>query len=194
MSLLQATSIRANGYAQAESPGGRMTESEGGTQWYLLRSKTGQERRAHEHVKRIARDTLLPFTQVRVRRGDHIVTSVTPLFACYLFAQLDFEGEYHNLRYTRGLCGVVSFAGEPATVPEQIIGELQSRCAGGPIELPERRFLSGERVRILEGPFREFEGIFERYLSGPERVAVLLSVMGVGARAVSSSSMIVAVH
>jgi hypothetical protein len=35
---------------------------------------------------------------------------------------------------------------------------------------------------VIDEPFRQFEGIFERHLLGPERVAVLLSAMGAGVR------------
>jgi hypothetical protein len=30
---------------------------------------------------------------------------------------------------------------------------------------------------VVEGPFRGFEAIFERYLSGAERIAILLSAI-----------------
>ena len=30
---------------------------------------------------------------------------------------------------------------------------------------------------VLDGPFRQFEAIFDGYLTGAERVAVLLSIM-----------------
>jgi hypothetical protein len=33
---------------------------------------------------------------------------------------------------------------------------------------------------VVEGPFRGFEAIFQRYLSGAERVAILLSVVESG--------------
>jgi hypothetical protein len=58
------------------------------------------------------------------------------------------------------------------------------------VELPVRRLVAGERVVVIDGPFRQFEGIFERHLSGPERVAILLSVMGAGARAVLPAHMV----
>jgi transcription antitermination factor NusG len=40
----------------------------------------------------------------------------------------------------------------------------------------------GQSVRIVEGPFRQFEGIFERHYSGTERVAILLSAIKGSAR------------
>lgn len=160
-------------------------------EWYLLRTKAGEERLAQDQVSRLAAEVLLPLIKVHVRRWNQIVESIAPLFPGYLFARFDLDGEYSRLRYTRGMRGVVCFGEEPAVVPERIIGELKQRCAQGPVELPRRRFSAGERVMVVDGPFRQVEGLFERYLSGAERVAILLSVLGVGARAMVPASMVV---
>ncbi len=162
------------------------------TEWYLLRTKAGEERRAREHLARIADEALLPLLKVRVRRWGRMAESVAPLFPCYLFAKLDLEREFGHLRYTRGVRELVRFGDQPAVVPEWIVTDLRRRCADGPVELPPRMLSAGERVRVIEGPLRDFEGVFERYLSGPERVGILLSMMGSGARAVMPANMIVA--
>ncbi len=160
--------------------------------WYLLRTKAGQERRVEAQVRRIADEVLLPLTKSRVRRLDRLVESVTPLFPCYLFAWFDFQREWRNLRSVRGLQGMVRFGGEPAVVPECMIGELKQRCAQGPVELVHRAFLPGESVKVVDGPLWDLEGIFERRLSGSERVAILLSLMG-GTRVLLPASMVVSV-
>jgi transcriptional antiterminator RfaH len=159
-------------------------------EWYLLRTKAGEERRANAHLARFADETFLPLMKGRVRRWGKQVDVIVPLFACYLFAVFDLEREYNHVRHTSGVQYVVQYGGESAVVPESIIRELKARCARGPIEIPKRKFLAGETVRVVGGPFREFEGIFERNLSGPERVAILLSAMGAGARVVMPSSMV----
>lgn len=164
-----------------------------GMNWHSLRTRAGEEQAARSQVSRLAADVLLPLSKVRVRRRTRLVASVAPLFPCYMFALLDFEREYARLRYTRGLRGVVCFGDQPAVVPEWLIGELKQRCEHGPVELPERMFVPHERVMVIDGPFREFEGIFQRYLSGSERVAILFSTIGAGVRAVLPASMIVPV-
>lgn len=162
-------------------------------EWYLLRTKAGEERRAEAHLSRLVADVLAPLMKVRVRRWGRMVESVAPLFPCYLFAQLDLEREYRQVRYARGVRELPRFGAQPAVVPEWIIGEIKQRCVGGPLELPKRPLVPDERVIVIDGPFREFEGIFERYLSGQERVAILFSMMGAGARAVLPANMVVPV-
>lgn len=159
-------------------------------EWYLLRTKAQEERRAHGSLSRFAPEVLLPLTKVRVRRWGQMVESIAPLFPTYLFALVDLELHYGYVRYARGVRGIVSFGAQPAVVSEWIISELKQRCSRGPVELPRRPLLPKQGVMIIDGLFREFEGIFERYLSGPERVAVLLSVMGCGARVVLPAGMV----
>ena len=57
------------------------------------------------------------------------------------------------------------------------------------IEILQPPFDNGQPVRVVDGPFRGFDAIFDRYLSGPERVAILLNtVQSVGLRVVLSAS------
>jgi len=164
--------------------------SGGGTQWYLVRTKAGEERRANAHLILFAAESFLPLMKARVRRYSKLVEVIVPLFACYLFAMFDLEREYNHVRHTSGVQYVVQYGDRPAVVPERIVQELKARCAGGPIELPRQKFIAGETVRVVGGPFRDFEGIFERDLSGSERVAILLAMLGGDTRVVLPASMV----
>ena len=116
-----------------------------------------------------------PNRQVHVRRWGKLVPSIAPLFPCYLFALMGISSDYSRLKYTTGVRGIVSGGNEPLVVPSSIIDQLKFRCGQGPIELPVRRLLKGQPVVIAEGSLKGFEAIFEQYLSGSQRVALLLS-------------------
>jgi transcriptional antiterminator RfaH len=160
-------------------------------EWYLLRTKAGEERMANERLSRFAEQTFLPLLKTRVNRWGKLVDSVVPLFTSYLFVAFDLERQYNHIRHTPGVQYVVHYGDEPPVVPEWIIEELKARCAGGPIEIPKQEFCAGETVRVVDGPFREFQGVFERRVSGSERIAILLSAMGAGARLVLPKTMVV---
>jgi transcriptional antiterminator RfaH len=148
-------------------------------EWYLVRTKAGEERRANEHLIRLAHETCLPLMKVVVRRWSKLVESIAPLFACYVFAKFDLERDYKHVSHTSGVRYVARNGDQPAEVPEWIVHDLRARCTKGPIESPKRELLEGDTVRVIGGPFQEFEGIFQRKVSGAERVAILLSAMGV---------------
>jgi transcription antitermination factor NusG len=71
----------------------------------------------------------------------------------------------------------VSAGNDPIVVPEAIITEIRARGIDDVVEIHEVPFDSGQPVRVVDGPFRGFEAIFERYLSGAERVAILLNTI-----------------
>jgi transcription antitermination factor NusG len=49
----------------------------------------------------------------------------------------------------------------------------------------------GQHVRIISGPFCDFDAIFEGYLSGSKRVAILITtVEGSGVRVVADAASI----
>lgn len=161
-------------------------------EWRLLWTKAGEERAVRDRLTLAAVDVMLPMLKVRVRRWGRMVESTAPLFPCYLFVRLSIGRDLARVRYARGVRDFVRFGAEPALVPDLIIADLQRRCAEGPIELPRRKHCAGERVRVVEGPLVGFEGVFERYLSGAERVGLLMSAIGAATRVVMPATMITA--
>jgi transcriptional antiterminator RfaH len=164
-------------------------DSEGAPKWYLVRTKTNEERIAHHHLSGLAAEVLLPLLRVRVRRWGRMVDSVGPLFPSYLFALFDYDRQCARVSFTRGVREIVRFGLCPAEVARWIVDEIKDRCAAGPIELAPPRYSPGEPVRVVDGPLRGFEGVFQHHLSGAERVAILLSAMG-AVRAVMPARMI----
>ncbi len=160
-------------------------------EWYLIRTKAGKERKVRERLDSEISDLFLPLFKSRTRRRDKLVDLIAPLFPCYLFGHFDVQSQYRRVRYTPGIREVLSAGGELLVVPRNIVEDLKQRCAGGPIEIPQQPLVCGERVRVVEGPFRGLHAVFESYLPGNERVRILLSSFSnAGPRVVLSSSSI----
>jgi transcriptional antiterminator RfaH len=75
--------------------------------------------------------------------------------------------------------GLVSFDGDPAIVPDNLIFEVRKRvdeiaAAGGEFY---DGLKPGEPVRISSGPFAGYEAIFDMRLPGSERVRVLIQML-----------------
>ena len=77
---------------------------------------------------------------------------------------------------------LVRFAYQPAQVPDDLIAALREREGPEGIVLVAREvFRRGTRVRINDGKFAGYEGIFFAR-SGHDRVVILLDIMGKNAR------------
>jgi transcriptional antiterminator RfaH len=145
--------------------------------WYLVRTKSSKERWVHDQLAAILPEVFLPMREARVPRWGRMEWTITPLFPGYLFARFDLQQRYFDVRYTPGGQGIVSAGNDPLAVPVEVIDEIRRRGTNGVVKIEEAAFGSGERLHVIEGPFRGFEAVFERYLSGAERVAILLSAI-----------------
>jgi transcriptional antiterminator RfaH len=145
--------------------------------WYLIRTKPGKERWVHDQLTAILPEVFLPLLEARTPRWGKMAWSIVPLFPCYLFARFDLRSRYFDVKYMAGVQGLVSAGTDPLAVPGEVVEEIQRRGVNGIVKIEEKAFDNGERVRVVEGPFRGFEAIFERYLTGAERVAILLSAV-----------------
>jgi transcriptional antiterminator RfaH len=145
--------------------------------WYLIRTKPGKERSVCNQLSTALPEAFLPLLRTKVRTWGRLIWSVVPLFPCYLFGRFPLQSNYFDVKYMQGVRGLVSAGDEPLVVPQAIIDEIKRRGVCGVVEIKQKPFASGERVRVEDGPFRGFEAIFERYLSSAERVAILLSAI-----------------
>jgi transcriptional antiterminator RfaH len=160
--------------------------------WYLVRTKTGGERIAQQQLQHVVERTLLPLGKTQVRQKERTFQRIAPIFPCYLFAYFCLGRAARQIRYTPGVRDIVRFGEQAATVPDWVINELASRCAEGPVEFSKHEFSQGAPIKVVCGPFREFRAVFDGYLSGTDRVAVLLSIMNAERRIVMPTSMVMA--
>jgi transcriptional antiterminator RfaH len=160
--------------------------------WYLVRTKAGAERSAHEQLRHIVDRILLPLAKMPVRQRDRTFQRIGPVFPTYLFAFFNLGRLAKQIRYTPGVRNIVQFGEQAAVVPPGVIDELIARYAEGPVDLSKPRLLPGTPVRVVRGPFQEFQAIFDGYCSGIERITVLLSVMNAERRVVMPTNMVIA--
>jgi transcriptional antiterminator RfaH len=145
--------------------------------WYVIRTKANREKWVSDQLQARRFEALLPFIEVRLPRWGRLVRSRIPLFPGYVFAQMDLAAHYFDIRYLAGVRNIVSAGNEALAVPPSIIAEIQNRSSDGIVRLATPQFKPGDEVQVLVGPFRSFEAIFERYLSGLERCAILLNTV-----------------
>jgi transcriptional antiterminator RfaH len=160
-------------------------------EWYLVRTKSGKERWVHEQLAGKTAEAFLPLLEARTFQWGRPASSLLPLFPCYVFARFDLEEQYFDVKYLPGVQGIVSAGRDPLVVPITVVDEIKSRGVNGVVKIEPKNWNPGERVRIVAGPLQGFEAIFERYLSGAERVALLLATVEAnGIRVVLSTSAI----
>lgn len=158
--------------------------------WYLLRTESDGERLAEQQLAKLVESALLLLGRTRFRQRDRMIERTVPLFPSYLFAFFSLAALARRIRYASGVRQIVQFGGQAAMVPGWVINYLMARCGDRLIELSRGSKRPGALVRLIAGPFREFDAVFDGYLGGAERVAVLLSVMNRTRRVVVPAAMV----
>ena len=156
----------------------------GSKQWYLVYAKPRQEELAKTNLERQGFETYLPLIRIARRRLGRRVIRIEPMFPRYLFIRLDkIHDNWAPIRSTFGVSKLVRFGSEPTPVPDDLIKALHARDdRNGIQDRPLHDLKIGEKVRIEEGPFMGYEGIFLA-ASSRERVIVLLNIVGKHAKA-----------
>ena len=148
------------------------------THWYAVQTKSAGEEIARQSIASLDLETFLP----RAKR-ERVVCGVVrhfikPLFPGYLFARFCPAHDLHLIRYSRGVCRVVSAGETPLPVEDQIIFEIGARLGDdGYVQLEEKTWRPGDPVWVEEGPLRGCCGIFERQLDDRRRVVILLQAI-----------------
>lgn len=155
--------------------------------WYLLYCKPRGEVRAQQNLALQEIETYIPtYPEEKMHNGKVTVRRVS-LFPSYLFIHFDPQvtsvSRIHN---TRGVIRIVGCKELMTPIDEGVISAIKTREHKWINELlPETRYKeelvspvqSGDKVKFVDGPFAELEGIFQEK-NGEKRCYVLFDIMG----------------
>ena len=147
-------------------------------QWYVVNSKPQKESLLCDQLELRGIETYYP--RLRVKPVNPRAHKVKPYFPGYLFASLDLQGNMiSGLRWMPGVKGLVSFGGEPATVPEDFLQKIRLRVDEINSLGAELRdgLKPGAPIVIRDGLFKGYAAIFDAHVSGNKRVRVLLELL-----------------
>ena len=153
-----------------------MSNSE--TAWFLVHCKPKQEYRAQENLNNQSIHSFLPTMAVeKVIRGKRQQVEEV-MFPGYLFVELPKSGEFWSkIRSTRGVRDFVRFAGVPAKISNELLEKLKVLETDFVTNIDDKTPREGDRVRIMSGPFKDLEGVFQMP-DGEQRSIVLLNMLG----------------
>lgn len=147
--------------------------------WYAVHTQPRAEKRAEIHLRNQGFSTFLPKVKGERRHARRVDQVVVPLFAGYLFVELDVEStSWRCINGTHGVRRLVCHGNSPAPVPHDVVDKIRSReDSCGVVELCPQLLRKGDRCRISTGPLSDVEAIFEE-LSGVRRAVLLLELLG----------------
>lgn len=147
--------------------------------WFALHVRSGAEVPAEARLREQDIETFLPLVKRKVRHASRTYKEVLrPLFVGYIFAQFCPAQMLRAVTYSHGVLRVLGNQSGPQPLDLSVISSIRERIGDdGCVELTERRIGPGDAVKITEGPFWGWSGVFERELSDVGRVAILIETL-----------------
>jgi transcriptional antiterminator RfaH len=150
--------------------------------WYVIYTKPKKEDMVSEMLRHGGIEVYNPKLRLIKYAKGRYREVVEPLFPCYIFARFAPETHLWMISYTRGVRRAVGGENGLWHVAEDIIDFIRSREQDGFITSRSMDIREGDKVKVTDGPFAGLTGIFERQMTGSERVVLLLAAVEYQAR------------
>jgi len=147
--------------------------------WFVVRTKAQLEDRALLHLKNQGFDVYLPRYRKQIRHARKTRTVLRPLFPGYVFVSVDMAQQpWRSINGTVGVISLVQFGNEPAVMTSEMIDVIRAReDQEGVVCLAPNNLQKGDKVRILEGVFADFDAIIDE-ASDEKRALLMMDLMG----------------
>jgi transcriptional antiterminator NusG len=162
----------------------------GDMQWYILKVQSNREdsiretlmrRVSLQGMERFFGDVVVPKEQVTEFKGGKKRVVWRKLYPGYILVNMLLNDEtWYLVRETGGIGDFTGSAGRPSPMLPQDVAKLLRKDEEKAAEAPRLKinFKKGDRVKINEGTFENFEGEVEQIDEANGRVTVMLSIFG----------------
>jgi transcriptional antiterminator NusG len=158
--------------------------------WYIVHTYSGFEHKVKANLKerikalnqeRYFGEILVPTEQVIELKKGQKKTSSRKFYPGYIMVQMDLTKEtWHTVRNTAKVTGFVGGGSStPSPVPDEEAEKILRQMEEG-VSKPKPRytFEEGDEVKVIDGPFSNFQGIVEEVKPDKEKLRVLITIFG----------------
>jgi len=170
--------------------------SEDSFDWYVVRCFTSHEKKVKEYLTREIEEQgldhkiseiLIPTETVIEIRSGKKRTKEKNFFPGYILVKTRYDEEVNNLIQSAPSCLGFLKVGKSQVVPEplkkheveRIIGRVMDNQEavekGGIVDIP---YKEGDIVKVVDGPFKEFDGTVQEVLAEKLKLRVMVSIFG----------------
>lgn len=163
--------------------------------WYVVHTYSGFENKAKKSLEeRVAKEglgdsfgqILLPMENVVEMVKGEKRTSKRKLFPGYVIVEMEMNNRtwslVKNTPKVTGFVGGATFTGEAEKIPsitQAEVARLTSQISEGTLKpKPKVSFEQGDSVRVVDGPFSNFNGTVDEVESEKGKLRVLVSIFG----------------
>ncbi len=157
--------------------------------WYVVHTYSGYENKVKQALEEKVRalgledeitNVLIPSDSVvELVRGER-KTSNRKFFPGYILVQMELSDQtWHVVKNTPKVTGFIGSRTEPAVIPDEDVNIILNQMAEGKEKpKPKYSFEAGDSVRVVDGPFINFNGTVEEVRPDKGKLRVLVSIFG----------------
>jgi transcription antitermination factor NusG len=129
-------------------------------QWYALYVRSRYEKKVHQMLLEQKVVSFLPLLDTWKQWSDRKKKVSEPLFRGYLFVNIDIRKELITVLDTVGVVKFIGIGKTPSVISQRDIDWLKKLVREpDAIQRHVDSLPAGQKVRVLAGPFRDFEGV-----------------------------------
>ena len=163
------------------------------TKWYVLRVVSGKERKVKEYLDKeisrggwgdVVKQVFLPVEKVyKVQNGKKVMRERN-YYPGYVMVEIKEGKLSDDLRDTiKNTTNVIHFLGKENPIAlrkaevNKMLGKMDEMAEVGGVSMSEP-FIVGETIKIIEGPFNDFNGVIEEVNDEKKKLKVTVKIFG----------------
>lgn len=157
--------------------------------WYVVHTYSGfenrvklslQERIEAEGMKEFFSDILIPEEDVVELKSGEKKTTKRKFFPGYILVRMEMnDNTWHIVKDTPKVTGFIGSKDKPSPIPDKDVENLRTRIDEGTLKpKPKFKFDVGDHVRIIDGPFTNFDGLIDEVKPEKGKLRVIVSIFG----------------
>lgn len=157
--------------------------------WYVIHTYSGFENRvklslleaiATAGMEAYFDDILIPEEDVVELVKGEKKTSKRKFFPGYVLVRMELNDDtWHIVKDTPKVTGFIGSKDKPSPISDEDVESLKTRIDEGTLKpKPKYKFEEGDHVKIIDGPFTNFDGVIDEVKPEKGKLRVIVSIFG----------------
>ncbi|MBN2283918.1 MAG: transcription termination/antitermination protein NusG [Deltaproteobacteria bacterium] len=157
--------------------------------WYVVHTYSSFENRVKQSLEEriqaagmgdFFEDILIPEEDVVELKKGEKKTSKRKFFPGYILVRMEMNDDtWHLVKNTPKVTGFIGVNDRPTPIPDADVESLKTRIDEGTLKpKPKFEFEVGDHVRVIDGPFTNFDGIVDEVKPEKGKLRVIVSIFG----------------
>jgi transcriptional antiterminator NusG len=157
--------------------------------WYVVHTYSGHEKKAkahleaaieHSELKELFGKILIPTEEIVEMKEGKRRKKTRKFLPSYILVEMELIDEtQHLVTSTPGVTAFVGAGGRPQPLSEsevhRVLGQVDRSREREHMDVP---YEEGEAVKVVDGPFKDFNGVVQQVFADKNKVRVMVSIFG----------------